>query len=303
METSTLSETDAGTYIDRTGDIVLVFTDRDGKNKSLILQRDTEQGFGSFTHMDDGYYEEDYSPYLPVRLFLPNIKRPDTPAYSIEEIERGEEYDGAWIGDQGTLIIHRMESDPYRMLHIMFAYDTYNELKFVLYSFSPIFSRFGKTEQFRPIMADEHLLAVPATYKETNIPGHTPETFHDKLDDIQKQIDRMAEKVSNAINVAHTAQMTADIIASRVSTLEEETKPTPNARDMPDSEGFWRDSDDDVWVRDARGTILLIAAGRERDDEEIYGLPSGFNSESDLHEYGPYVKIDNPFIQGGDHAD
>lgn len=297
MATSTLSETDTGTYIDRDGDIVFVFTDKDGKNKSLILQGGGYRGFGIFARMSDGYYKGDYSPYLPVRLFLTDIKHPDRPTYDFEEIEQNEEYDGAWIGDQGTLILHRSDNDQYRMLHVMFTYDSHHELKFVRYNFSPIFNRFPKEEKFRSIMEDERL---------TIVTGHTRETFRDKLDDIQNQIDQMGEQISSALSFAQTAQTTADSIASRVSTLEEETKPESNARDTPDSEGFWRDSDGDVWVRDARGTTLLIAKGYKQGDNELYNLPSGPESNFDfsfvMHECGPYVKIDNPFIQGEDHA-
>ena len=304
MATSTLSETDTGVYIDGTGDIVFVFTDEDGKNKSLILQENTGQNFGRLAPLADGYYEGDYAPYTPVRLFLPNIKRPDTPAYNIEEIERDEEHDGAWIGDQSTLIIHRSDGNPPdRTLHIMFSYDTYNELEFVRYHFSAISSSVAKTEKFRHIMDDEQLLAVPATPEEADMPDHTPDAFHDKLDDIQKQIDSMGDKLSNALNVAHTAQMTADSIASHVSTLEEETKHTPKIHDMPDSEGFWRDSDGDIWVCDIAGNMRLIAKGNKDGDDEIYNQSTDFSSDCSLHQYGPYVKLANPFIQGGDHAE
>lgn len=304
MATSTLSETDTGVYIDSTGDIVFVFTDEDGKNKSLILQEDDGKNFGRLAHLADGYDEWDYAPYTPVRLLLPNIKRPDTPAYSIEEIERYGEDDGAWIGDQSTLIIHSSDGNPPdRTLHIMFSYDTYNELEFVRYHFSTISSSVAKTEKFRPIMDDEQLHAVPVTPEEANMPDHTPDAFRDKLDDIQKQIDRMGDKISNALNVAHTAQMTADSIASHVSTLEEETKHTPKFHDMPDSEGFWRDSDGDIWVRDIVGNMRLIAKGHKDDDEEIYNQSIDFSSDFSLYQHGPYVKLDNPFIRGGDHAE
>lgn len=129
-----------------------------------------------------------------------------------------------------------------------------------------------------------------------------PDTFREKLEDIQKQIDQMGEKLGNAINVAHTAQMIVNNLTARVLKIEQENSAT-DAHDMPDSEGFWRDSDGDVWVRDTVGNTLLIAAGHRDSGNEIYGLPSGFNSDSNIQEYGPYVKIDNPFIQGEDHAD
>ena len=153
MATNTLNETEPGTYIDGESDIVLVFTDTDGKTKSLILQENHGQNFGRLAHMSDGYYEGDYAPYIPVRLFLPNIERPDQPTYNIEEIERNGENDGAWIGNQGTLIIHRSDvNPPDRTLHVMFSYDTHNELEFVRCGFSPISSSVDKTEKFSTFM-------------------------------------------------------------------------------------------------------------------------------------------------------
>lgn len=304
MSASTLSETDSGTYIDGLGDTVLVFTDVDGENKSLILQEKDGKNFGRLSHMADGYYECDYSPYTPVRLFLPNIERPDQPTYTIEEIERGGEDDGAWIGDRGTLIIHRSDGNPPdRTLHVMFSYGTYNELKFVLYGFSPIFGGFGKTEQFSPIIDGEHLTVVPVTSKETDMSSHTPDTFHDKLDDLQKQINEMKEHVSNALSIAQTAEDAIDIIASRVSTLEEENKTPSNARPVPDSEGFWRDSDGDVWVRDVFGNTRLITQSHKDSAGEIYNQSLKPSTDFAMHKCGPYVKLDNPFIQDEAHAE
>ena len=301
MAASTLSETDTGVYVDGTGDIVIVFTDTDLKKKSIILQEDA-CNFGMQAHMSDGYCVGDYAPYTPVRLFLPDIKRPDTPAYNIEEIERNEEHDGAWIGDQGTLIIHLSDGNPPdRTLHIMFYYDTHNELRLIMCHFSPISVGVTKTEKFRPIMDDERLTIVPAAPNEANMPDHTPDTFHDRLDDIQKQIDEMKEHVSNALSIAQTEEATIDIIASRVSTLEEKTKTRSNARNTPDSNGFWRDIDDDVWAFDHTGNVRLIARGHKLhdDDYDIYNQSYNFSTE----EFGPFTKIDNPFLKGEDHAD
>lgn len=302
MAASTLSETDTGVYVDGAGDIVLVFTDTDLKKKSIILQEDAGKNFGRLTHMSDGYYDGNYAPYTPVRLFLPGIKRPDTPAYNIEEIERNEEHDGAWIGDHGTLIIHRSDGNPPdRTLHIMFYYDTHNELRPILCSFSPISAGVTKTEKFRPIMDDELLTIMPATPNDASMPDHTPDTFHDRLNDIQKQIDEMKEQVSNALSIAQTAEAAIDIIASRVSTLEEKTKTSSNARNTPDSEGFWRDIDADVWACDHTGNVRLIARGHMRydDDYEIYNQSYNLSTEG----FGPFTKIDNPFLKGEDNDD
>lgn len=310
MAASTLNETDTGVYVDGAGDTVLVFTDKDGKTKSLILQEKYGQNFGMLAHTSDGYYDGDYAPYTPVRLFLPNIERPGQPTYTIEEIERDGEHDGAWIGDQGTIIIHRSDGNPPdRTLHAIFTYDTHYELKFAIYDFSPIYSRFHTTEKFSPIMPGEHLTVVPVEHKEADMSDHTTDTFHDKLDDLQQQINEMKEQASNALSIAQTAEDTIDIIASRVSTLEQENKTHSNARDMPDSEGFWRDTpdsegfwrdiDDDVWVRDAEGNTRLISKGYKQGDNEIYNQSLNYGASG----YGPFVKIDNPFIQDEDHAE
>lgn len=121
------------------------------------------------------------------------------------------------------------------------------------------------------------------------------ETFRDRLDNIQKQIDSMGKQISNAISIAKTAEN----IVARVSTLEEETQLTSNARRIPDSEGFWRDIDGDIWVRDVVGTTRLISKGYKQDDNEIYDQSLHFSTNGSE----PFVKIDNPFIQGEDHAE
>ena len=125
------------------------------------------------------------------------------------------------------------------------------------------------------------------------------DAFRNKLDEIQKQINRMSEKINYSINCAQTCQTTIDSIEDRVSKMEQEDN-NPNAREMPNSEGFWRDSDGDVWVRDAEGNTLLIAKSHKEDGHEIYNLPRGNNR---VLQYGPYVKIDNPFIERENNAD
>ena len=272
MAASKLSETDAGTYIDRDGDIVFVFTDKDMKNKSLVLQGVACQSFGRYTTANDGYYGDDYSPYLPVRLFLKNVKHSDKPSYDFEEIEQNEQYDGAWIGDQGTLIIHRSEGAPDRMLHVMFSYDTHNELKFVIYDFSPIFSRFRKEEKFRPIMEDELLTAVPVASKETNV-------------------------------VAQAVFLLANICGEIISKLEREREKVPAEPQLPDSNGFWRDKDGDIWAYDGNDDnppIFLFDAESHR-VTDICENPT--QSWSDIEFYSPFTKIDNPFTTGNDNAD
>ena len=130
------------------------------------------------------------------------------------------------------------------------------------------------------------------------------ETFDDRLDDIQNQIDQLKEQVSNTLGPSTTAPANTYIISHRFPTLEEENKPTSNAIYMPDSEGFWRDNDGDVWVRDIAGTMRLIAKSHKQGDNEIYDQSCNFfSSDFNMRILGPFVKIDNPFLQGEDHAD
>ena len=118
-------------------------------------------------------------------------------------------------------------------------------------------------------------------------------------DDIQKQIDEMKEQVSKALSIVQTAEETIDIIASRVSTLEEETKTSSNARDTPDSEGFWRDTDGDIWACDNFGNVRLITScdGPYYDGNYIYDMSFNYYAEG----FGPFTKIDNPFLKRAGH--
>ena len=127
------------------------------------------------------------------------------------------------------------------------------------------------------------------------------ENFQNKIDDLQDQIDEMREHVSNALIPSTTAQANTYIITHRISTLEKENKPTSNAREIPDSEGFWRDIDDDIWACDGVGNVRLIAFGHKTDDDyrEIYDLSYNYGIQGS----GPFTKIDNPFLQSEDHAD
>ena len=120
-------------------------------------------------------------------------------------------------------------------------------------------------------------------------------------DNIQKQIDNAREHVDAAINAANTAiNALMDAIYDISRTLYENTT-TVISRDEPDSEGFWRDIDDDVWVCDRDGNVRLIAKGHQTDNDhrEIYNLSYNYG----IHGSGPFTKIDNPFLKREDHAD
>lgn len=75
-----------------------------------------------------------------------------------------------------------------------------------------------------------------------------------------------------------------------------------DARDMPDSNGFWRDIDGDIWAYDGNpdhkpiclfDNALQIVCDRKPDDTYSWGL---------IKRYAPFTKISNPFIEREDHA-
>ena len=119
-------------------------------------------------------------------------------------------------------------------------------------------------------------------------------------DDIQKQIDNAREHADAAINAANTAiNALMDAIYDISRTLRENNT-TVISLDEPDSEGFWRDIDNDVWVCDRDGNVRLIVKGHQTydDNREIYDLSSTYG----IHGMGPFTKIDNPFLKRADHA-
>lgn len=119
-------------------------------------------------------------------------------------------------------------------------------------------------------------------------------------DDIQEQIDNAREHVDDALNDAHNAiNAWMDAIYSIARTRQENTT-TVISRDEPDSKGFWRDIDDDIWACDRDGNVRLITKVHKTDDDNIiYDLSYNYGIQGN----GPFTKIDNPFIEREDHAD
>ena len=119
-------------------------------------------------------------------------------------------------------------------------------------------------------------------------------------DDIREQIDNAREHVDDTLNDAHNAiNALIDAIYSNAWTRQENTT-TMISRDKPDSEGFWRDIDGDIWACDSYGNVQLIASGHQTDDEhEIYNLSYNYCIQGNR----PFTKIDNPFLKREDHAD
>ena len=120
-------------------------------------------------------------------------------------------------------------------------------------------------------------------------------------DDIREQIDNAREHINYALNDASNAlNAWMDAIYS-ISRTRQENTTTVISRDEPDSEGFWRDIDDDIWVCDCAGNVKIIAIGHQTDGDhrEIYDLSYNYGIQGS----GPFTKIDNPFIEREDHAD
>ena len=121
-------------------------------------------------------------------------------------------------------------------------------------------------------------------------------------DDIKKQIDNSLEHADAAIREANTAINELINAIYDITRTRKENATTLIERDEPDSEGFWRDIDDDIWVRDRDGNVRLIARGYrpyKDDNMEIYDLSFTYGTKG----YGPFTKINNPFTEREDHAD
>ena len=124
-------------------------------------------------------------------------------------------------------------------------------------------------------------------------------------DDIQEQIDNAKEHVDDALNDAHNAiNAWMDSIYSIAMTRQENTTTsTQTTPCLPDSNGFWRDKDGDIWTYDGNP-----------DHQPIYIFNNGRRTVCDtqpedlftwelIKPYAPFTKISNPFPEGHHHAD
>ena len=72
---------------------------------------------------------------------------------------------------------------------------------------------------------------------------------------------------------------------------------------MPDSNGFWRDVDGDIWAYsgnpDHRPFLLFYNELQEVCDNQ----PDDPSTWELIKIYAPFTKISNPFPAGGNHAD
>lgn len=112
-------------------------------------------------------------------------------------------------------------------------------------------------------------------------------TFREWANGIRQQINQMKEQISK---LEHE--------------LESTTPATPDSHQLPDSNGFWRDNEGDIWAYDGN-----------RDHKPLYLFDSklqavcDYQTEEDpfpwniIKLYAPFTKISNPFTTGDNHAD
>ena len=112
-------------------------------------------------------------------------------------------------------------------------------------------------------------------------------TFREWANSIQRQIDRTNWRINDC--------------AARISELEPDD--TASSTQLPDSNGFWRDNEGDIWAyggNDNNPPTLLFFAESHR-VTDICENPAA--SWSDIEFHAPFTKIDNPFTTGNDNAD
>lgn len=138
--------------------------------------------------------------------------------------------------------------------------------------------------------------------EDETIPYDAP-TFRVWANSIQKQLDQMQEQISHATAVAQEASMHANTCWKHISKLEREHENTTTAHPLPDSNGFWRDNDGDIWSYDGDPDnppqFIFTTAS-----QEVCETPTDSTTTwADLEDYAPYTKISNPFPTGDNHAD
>lgn len=136
-------------------------------------------------------------------------------------------------------------------------------------------------------------------------------TFREWATGIQQQIDQMEEKVINACATAQSATMLANTHEEAISKLwrahDENATPSherqPKSSRLPDSNGFWRDYDGDIWAYDGdpdNPPRFIFATAFQ----EVCETPEDITANwAALEDYAPFTKISNPFTAGDNNAD
>lgn len=97
-----------------------------------------------------------------------------------------------------------------------------------------------------------------------------------------------------------------DQIKEQISKLEHDQEANPitqSSQQLPDSNGFWRDNDGDIWAYDGDPNnpprFIFSTAF-----QEVCETPTDSTANwAALEDYAPFTKISNPFTIGDNHAD
>ena len=114
--------------------------------------------------------------------------------------------------------------------------------------------------------------------------------FRERAKQPKQQTSQLKEQASIAYATAQTVSTHADECTSRISPL-------------PDSNGFWRDHDGDIWAYDGdpdNPPRFIFSTAFQ----EVCENPADITENwADLEDYAPFTKISNPFTTGKNHAD
>ena len=114
-------------------------------------------------------------------------------------------------------------------------------------------------------------------------------TFRVWANGIQRQIDQTNEQINYC--------------AARISELELEPDDTASSQQLPDSNGFWRDNDGEIWSYDGdpdNPPRFIFSTAFQ----EVCKTPADSTANWEaLEDHAPFTKISNPFTKGNNHAD
>ena len=114
-------------------------------------------------------------------------------------------------------------------------------------------------------------------------------TFRVWANSIQRQIDQTNEHINDC--------------AARISELEPEPDDTASSPQLPDSNGFWRDNDGEIWSYDGdpdNPPRFIFSTTFQ----EVCETPTDSTATwAAIEDYAPFTKISNPFTKEEDHAE
>ena len=140
------------------------------------------------------------------------------------------------------------------------------------------------------------------TEDEDKIP-YDMSTFRDWTKQLKQQISQMKEQVSIAYATAQTVSTHVNECTSRISELERKLDKNTTSAVLPDSNGFWRDNEGDIWAYDGdpdNPPRFIFSTAFQ----EVCETPTDSTANwAALEDYAPFTKISNPFTIGDNHAD